>query len=67
MFQQVQKNSKNQLIDEINYHYESICTELGVTFIDNKRVTCDNYGNLIEQVFYDDVFYDDVFYDDVVS
>ena len=21
--------------------------------IDNKRVTCDNYGNLIEQVFYD--------------
>ena len=49
------ENSKNQLIDEINYHYESICTELGVTFIDNKRVTCDNYGNLIEQVFYDDV------------
>ena len=48
-------NSKNQLIDEINCHYESICTELGVTFIDNKRVTCDNYGNLIEQVFYDDV------------
>ena len=29
-------NSKNQLIDEINCHYESICTELGVTFIDNK-------------------------------
>ena len=26
-----------------------------MTFIDNKRVTCDNYGNLIEQVFYDDV------------
>ena len=48
-------NSKNQLIDEINCHYESICTELGVPFIDNKRVTCDNYGNLIEQVFYDDV------------
>ena len=48
-------NSKNQLIDEINRHYESICTDLGVTFIDNKRVTCDNYGNLIEQVFYDDV------------
>ena len=48
-------NSKNQLIDEINCHYESICTELGVTFIDNNRVTCDNYGNLIEQVFYDDV------------
>ena len=48
-------NSKNQLIDEINYHYESICTEVGVTFIDSKRVTCDNYGNLIEQVFYDDV------------
>ena len=47
--------NKNQLIDEINCHYESICTELGVTFIDNKRVTCDNYGNLIEQVFYDDV------------
>ena len=48
-------NSKNQLIDEINRHYESICTDLSVTFIDNKRVTCDNYGNLIEQVFYDDV------------
>ena len=48
-------NSKNQLIDEINCHYESICTDLSVTFIDNKRVTCDNYGNLIEQVFYDDV------------
>ena len=47
--------SKNQHIDEINCHYESICTELGVIFIDNKRVTCDNYGNLIEQVFYDDV------------
>ena len=30
-------------------------TDLGVTFIDNKRVTCDNYRNLIEQVFYDDV------------
>ena len=48
-------NSKNQLIDEINCHYESICTEPGATFIDNTRVTCDNYGNLIEQVFYDDV------------
>ena len=48
-------SSKNQLTDEINCHYESICTELGVTFIDNKRVTRDNYGNLIEQVFYDDV------------
>ena len=24
-------------------------------FINNKRVTCDHYGNLIEQVFYDDV------------
>ena len=48
-------NSKNRLIDEINCHYESICTEQGVTFIDNKRVTCDTYGNLIEQVFYDDV------------
>ena len=43
-------NSKNQLIDEINCHYESIWRDLGVTFIDNKRVTCDNYGNLIEQV-----------------
>ena len=34
-------NSKNQLIDEINCHYESICTDLGVNFmiIDNKRVT----------------------------
>ena len=42
-------NSKNQLI-EINCHYESICTDLSVTFIDNKRVTCDNYGNLIEQI-----------------
>ena len=48
-------NSKNQLIDEINSKYESICTDLDVTFIDDKRVTCDNYGNLIEQVFYDDV------------
>ena len=47
-------NSKNQLIDEINCHYESICTDLGVTFVDNKRVTYDNYGNLIEQVFYDE-------------
>ena len=43
-------NNKNQLIDVINCHYESICTDLSVTFIDNKRVTCDNYGNLIEQV-----------------
>ena len=43
-------NNKNQLIDEINCHYESICSDLSVTFIDNKRVTCDNYGNLIEQV-----------------
>ena len=42
-------NSKNQLI-EINCHYESICTDLSVTVIDNKRVTCDNYGNLIVQV-----------------
>ena len=42
-------NNKN-LIDEINCHYQSICTDLSVTFIDNKRVTCDNYGNLIEQV-----------------
>jgi len=48
-------NSKNQLIDEINCYYESICTAGGVTFIDNKIVTCDDYGNLIEQVFYDDV------------
>ena len=47
--------SKNQLIDEISCHYESICTDLGATFIDNERVTCDNYGNLIEQLFYDDV------------
>ena len=45
-------NSKNQLIDEINCHYESMCTELGVTFIDNKRVTCDNYGNLMRVVQY---------------
>ena len=42
-------NTKNQLI-EINCHYQSICTDLSVTFIENKRVTCDNYGNLIEQV-----------------
>ena len=48
-------SSKNQLIDQINCHYESICTELGVTFIDNGGITCGNYGNLIEQVFYDDV------------
>ena len=27
-------NSKNQLIDEINCHYESICTDLGVTLIE---------------------------------
>ena len=26
-----------------------------MTFIDNKRVTCDTYGNLIKQVFYDNV------------
>ena len=43
-------NSKNQLIDEINCHYESICTDLSVTFIDNKRVTCDNYGASIRNV-----------------
>ena len=44
-------NSKTQLIDEINCHYESICTDLGVTFefIANKRVTCDNCGNLISK------------------
>ena len=47
--------NKNQLIDEINCHYKSICTVLGVTFSDNKRVMCDNYQNLIEQVFYEDV------------
>ena len=44
------ENNENQLIDEINCHYESICTDLSVTVIDNKRVTCDNYGNLIEQI-----------------
>ena len=26
-----------------------------MSFIDNKIVTCDDYGNLIEQAFYDDV------------
>lgn len=30
-------NSKNQLMNEINHHYESICTDLGVTFIDTKK------------------------------
>ena len=39
-------NNKNQLIDEINCHYESICKDLSVTFIDNKRVTCDNLRKL---------------------
>ena len=28
-------NNKNQLIDKINCHYQSICTDLSVTFIDN--------------------------------
>ena len=45
-------NSKSQLIDEINCHYESICTDLGVTLIDNKIVTCDDYGNLIDSSFF---------------
>lgn len=42
--------SKNQFIDKINCYYERICIELfvGVIFIDNKRVMCGNYGNLIE-------------------
>ena len=39
----------------INCYYESLCENLDVTFINNKRVTSDIYGNINEQVFYDDV------------
>ena len=51
------EEAKNTLIDEINcfYIYESICSKLDLIYIDNKRVTCDMYGNLNDQVFYDDV------------
>ena len=43
------------LIDEINCFYESICSKLDLIYTDNKRVTCNIYGNLNDQVFYDDV------------
>ena len=49
------EEAKNTLIDEINCFYESICSKLDLIYIDNKRVTCDMYGNLNDQVFYDDV------------
>ena len=51
------EEAKNTLIDEINcfYIYESICSKLDLIYIDNKRVTCDMYGNLNDQVFYDNV------------
>ena len=49
------EEAKNMLIDEINCFYESICSKLDLIYIDNKRVTCDVYGNLNDQVFYDDV------------
>jgi len=47
--------NKNKSIDEMNCYYESLCENIGVTFINNKRVTTDTYGNINEQVFYDDV------------
>ena len=47
--------AKNTLINEINCFHESICSKLDLIYIDNKRVTCDMYGNLNDQVFYDDV------------
>ena len=49
------EEAKNTLIDEINCFYESICSKLDLIYIDNKRVTCDMYGHLNDQVFYDDV------------
>ena len=49
------EEAKNTLIDEINCFYESICSKLDLIYIDNKKVTCDMYGNLNDQVFYDDV------------
>ena len=47
--------NRNKSIDEINGCYVSLCENLDVTFINNKRVTSDIYGNIYEQVFYDDV------------
>ena len=49
------EENRNKSIDEINCYYESLCENLDVTFINNKRVTSDIYGNINEQVFYDDV------------
>ena len=49
------EEAKNTLIDEINCFYESICSKLDLIYIDKKRVTCDMYGHLNDQVFYDDV------------
>ena len=47
-----EKNRKKS-IDEINWYYVSLCENLDVTFINNKRVTSDIYGSINEQVFYD--------------
>ena len=49
------EENRNRSIDEINCYYESLCENLDVTFINNKRVTSDIYGNINEQVFYDDI------------
>ena len=49
------EEAKNTLIDEINCFYESICSKLDLIYIDNERSTCDMYGKLNDQVFYDDV------------
>lgn len=49
------EENRNKSIDEINCYYESLCENQDVTFINNKRVTSDIYGNINEQVFYDDV------------
>ena len=49
------EEAKNTLTDEINCFYESICSKMDLIDIDNKKVTCDMYGNLNDQVFYDDV------------
>ena len=50
------EENRNKSIDEINRYYESLCENLDVTFINIKRMTSDIYGNINEQVFYDDVY-----------
>lgn len=40
--------NRNKLIDEINCYYVSLCENLDVIFINNKRVISDIYGNINE-------------------